>query len=85
LYPFDLWFASDIDFTPIGYQLLTEREISVISQNAIFLLFFNRDCLLQAHSAKYNIQYQSEIHIAERACKDQIQHHKERFNGTFAA
>jgi hypothetical protein len=25
---------------------------------------------LQAHSAKYNIQCQSEIHFAERACKD---------------
>jgi hypothetical protein len=41
--------------------------------------------LLQAHSAKYYIQNQSEIHIAERACKDQTLAHQESFKGTFAA
>jgi len=49
-----------------------ELEISPISKNAIFLLLFIIDNLLQAHSAKYNIQYQSEFHIAERACKRSI-------------
>jgi hypothetical protein len=31
--------------------------------------FFNLKILLQSHSAKYKIQYRSESHIAERACK----------------
>jgi hypothetical protein len=41
--------------------------------------------LLQAHSTKYYIQNQSEIHISERACNDHNQPLFESFKGTFAA
>jgi len=65
------------------YQSARERNSLVISQNAIFL--FNSRNPLQAHSAKYSIKYQSEIHIAERTCKDKTQKHRASFKGTFAA
>ena len=47
--------------------LIVEREILVISQDAIFLLIIH----LQAHSANTNIQSVYKFILAERACKDQ--------------